>query len=262
MIRLAKLVPFILVVYLLFPALGAVMLLPSTGYIIQVISDPTFLDSFKTSILTAIISTAISAIFGIPLAYTLARKKIKGKSILEAIIISPIVLPPLVTGLFLLSILGPKGPVGFIVEETGLRLTRSMIGIVLAQIAVASPFVVISAKTAFEEIDTKLEYASRLLGKSSIQTFFNVSLPLAKKGIFAGLLMCFTRSIGEFGATFMLAYYPRTLPIHLYVSFLSGGVEKAAPIAVVLWLIGLVFVVLIKLLDVIPGEEIAGTEKY
>ncbi len=262
MIKFSKYIPFVLVIYLLIPAIGAILLLPSTENIEAIISSSAFRTSFRNSLITAGISTAISGGFGIPLAYILARKSIKGKSIIEAIIVSPIVLPPIVTGLFLLSMLGPRGPIGMVADMAGVRITRTLIGIVLAQMAVASPFVIIMAKTAFEEIDRKLEYASRLLGKSRTETFFRISLPLAKRGIVAGLLMCFARSIGEFGATFMLAYYPRTMPVYLYVSFLSGGIEKSAPVAIVLWAFGLLFIFLIRLIERAQGDKIAGIERY
>ncbi len=253
MMRFTRYIPLILLVYLLLPAVGALFLLPSSENIVDVIAGDAFRASFRNSLITAGISTTVSALFGIPLAYFLARKSIKGKGIIEAIVISPIVLPPIVTGLFLLSILGPGGPIGMVADKAGIRITRSLAGIILAQIAVASPFVVIMAKTAFEEIDRKLEYASRLLGKSGLETFFKISLPLAKRGITAGLLMCFARSLGEFGATFMMAYYPRTMPVYLYVSFLSGGIERAAPVAIVLWIFGLLFIFLIRLIEKTPG---------
>ena len=95
------------------------------------------------------------------------------------------------------------------------------------------------------------------MGAGSLKTFLMVSLPLAKRGILAGLLMTFVRSAGEFGATFMLAYFPKTLPVYLYTSYLRGGVQEAAPVALFLLLIGLgVFAVLRAV-----GGGVAGTEK-
>ena len=95
------------------------------------------------------------------------------------------------------------------------------------------------------------------MGKSSFETFVRISLPLARRGIVAGLMMTFVRSIGEFGATFMLAYFPKTLPIYLYTAYLGGGIEKAAPIALMLWLLSLLFVAAIRL----TGDGIAGAGK-
>ncbi len=199
-----------------------------------------------TSLLTAAITTLLASIFGIPLAYYLSNLREPYKTVVEGVIITPIILPPIASGLLLLSILSPSGFLGAVTDALGFRLTMNFAGIILAQLAVASPFLILSAKAGFDSIDRRLEYASRLMGKSELKTFLRVSIPLAKKSIVAGIMMCYVRSFGEFGATFMLAYHPRTLPIELYMSFLSGGVEKASSIAVIFWIIALIFVFLIR----------------
>ena len=251
--RIAGILPYILIVYLSLPVISALMAVKS----ISAIGSEEMLSAFGVSMASASVTTVISAVFGIPLAYRLARNHGRLSQVTEAIVISPIVLPPLVTGLFLLSVLSPAGFIGRIAESAGIELTRTFFAVVLAQVAVASPFTVVSAKAAFEEIDPKLEFASRLMGAGSLKTFLMVSLPLAKRGILAGLLMTFVRSAGEFGATFMLAYFPKTLPVYLYTSYLRGGVQEAAPVALFLLLIGLgVFAVLRAV-----GGGVAGTEK-
>jgi|Deesub1362A_J573_1020465.scaffolds.fasta_scaffold00067_124 molybdate/tungstate transport system permease protein len=250
--KLVKYLSLILLAYLLLPAVAALMnVTPAT---VAAIYEKDLIDSFVVSISSAALTTVISAILGVPLAYFLARSESRWNGLFEAIIISPIVLPPLVTGLLLLSIFSPANLVGSYADKMGIPLTRSFFAVVLAQLAVASPFTIISAKAAFEEVDTKLEFASRLMGKSGLETFIRISLPLAKHGIIAGLMMTFVRSIGEFGATFMLAYFPKTLPIYLYTSYLGGGIERAAPIALMLWLLSLLFVVAIRLM----GDGVVG----
>ncbi len=250
--RLTEILPYLLVIYLSLPLVSAILLIPNM--------DMTDISGIKNammvSISSAFLTTIISGLFGVPIAYRLARVKNRWNQIIEALVISPIVLPPLVTGLFLLSIFSPAGFVGKIVENAGFQITRTFFAVVLAQIAVASPFTIISSKTAFEGIDVKLEFASRLMGVGKIRTFLKISLPLAKKGILAGLLMTFVRAIGEFGATFMLAYFPKTLPIYLYTAYLKGGIESAVPVAIILWVIGLGVFILIRFL----GDGVAGTE--
>ena len=249
--RIARFLPYILVIYLVLPIISAFMLLSSVSLI----------DFFKLSnamfisIASAFVTTIISALFGVPLAYMLARGESRVNYVVEALVISPIVLPPLATGLFLLSIFSPAGFIGNLANGSGFHITRTFFAVVLAQTAVASPFTVMSAKAAFEGVDVKLEFASRLMGAGRLKTFLMVSLPLAKKGIVAGLLMTFVRAVGEFGATFMLAYFPKTLPIYLYTSYLRGGIGEAVPAAIVLWLIGMVVFILMRA----TGDELAGT---
>lgn len=231
---------FILVLYLAIPTISA--LLTFTPSEIAGIDSKIIL----TSIVTAGITTTIASLLGIPLAYRLSRMESRFKAFFEAIIMTPVILPPIATGLLILSVISENGFLEWIQDVTGLRFTRSLIGIVLAQLAVASPFLIISAKAGFDAIDRRLEYASRLMGKSEFETFLKISIPLAMKSILAGIMMCFIRAFGEFGATFMLAYQPKTLPVELYTRFLSGGIVKASSIAVVFWFFAILFVVIIK----------------
>jgi molybdate/tungstate transport system permease protein len=145
-------------------------------------------------------------------------------------VVLPLVLPPVVSGMLLLTVIGPSGLGGL----TDLALTRSLLGVVAAQTFVASPFFVVTAKAAFDGIDDRLEEASRSLGRDWVGTMRSVTIPLAKPGLLAGLVLTFARAMGEFGATMMLAYYPRTLPVQIWASFISDGLDAALPVAVVL----------------------------
>jgi molybdate/tungstate transport system permease protein len=131
-------------------------------------------------------------------------------------------------------VVGPNTLLGDAAAAAGLPLTRSLAGVVLAQTFVASPFVVVTAKAAFEGVDRALEHASRSLGKGRLTTARRVTLPLAAPGVLAGVTLAFARAIGEFGATMMLAYYPRTMPVQIWVSFVSLGLDAAYPVAIVL----------------------------
>jgi molybdate/tungstate transport system permease protein len=115
-----------------------------------------------------------------------------------------------------LTVVGPNTLVGRLAAAGGVPLTRSLAGVVLAQTFVASPFVVVTAKAAFESVDRSLEHAARTLGEGRVATFRRVTLPLAWPGVVAGVTLAFARAMGEFGATIMLAYYPRTPPSRSY----------------------------------------------
>jgi molybdate/tungstate transport system permease protein len=152
-------------------------------------------------------------------------------------VVLPLVLPPTVGGIVLLTVFGPGSPLGDAAVAAGVPLTRSLAGVVLAQTFVASPFVVVTAKAAFDSLDRTLEHASRSLGKSRLTTARHVTLPLAGPGILAGVTLAFARAIGEFGATMMLSYYPRTMPVQIWVAFIELGLDNAYPVAILLVLI-------------------------
>lgn len=222
----------LLLLYYLVPLLS--LLGQSPGVIIGQLSSTPVIRSILTSLGSALTSTVLATAFGVPLAYWLARTNSRRKSFVTALVALPLVLPPIVSGMVLLSVFGPNTPIGAFADSHGIQLTRSFIGVVLAQTFVASPFVVVTSKAAFEGVDRQLEYASRTLGKDTWVTFRNVSLPLAKPGILAGVTLAFARAIGEFGATMMMAYHPRTMPVQVWVSFISDGIDAAFPVAVIL----------------------------
>jgi molybdate/tungstate transport system permease protein len=223
----------LLLCYYLVPLL-ALVVGQSPGAVIDRLTTPTVAAAATTSLIASAASTAIATVFGLPLAYWLARAEGRAKTVVTAFVVLPLVLPPVVSGLVILTVVGPETPVGRLAASAGLSLTRSIAGVVLAQTFVASPFVVVTAKAAFESVDRSLEHASRSLGKSRLATVRQVSLPLAWPGVLAGITLAFARAIGEFGATLTLAYYPRTLPVQIWVSFTTRGVSEAFPVAVVL----------------------------
>jgi len=134
----------------------------------------------------------------------------------------------------------------------GIPLTDSLIGVILAQTFVAAPFVVITARAGFGAVDERLEQASRSLGYGPLGTFWNVSLPLARGAILAGIILTFARAIGEFGATMMVAYNPRTMPTRIWVDFISGGIDAIVPLALALLAITLVVVAAIQRVGRLP----------
>lgn len=248
----AALLGGVLLLYYVVPLIS--LLGQPPGTIIDGLLNENVIRAAVTSSFTALMSTFIATLFGIPLAYWLARAQFRGQSIVTAIVVLPLVLPPIVSGMVLLSLFGPSTSLGTLASAAGFPLTRSFIGIVLAQTFVASPFVVITAKAAFEGIDRQLEYASRTLGKDSLTTFRSVSLPLAKPGIIAGITLAFARAIGEFGATIMMAYYPRTMPVQIWLAFMSSGIDAAFPVSIILLLLSFGALSILTILGKNPWE--------
>ena len=197
---------------------------PQTG---AALSDPVAQGALITSVLSATVTSVITALLGIPLGYILARRNFPGRQVLILLIYLPLVFPPVVSGILLLVLYGPYGLVGGPFASAGLELDSTFVGIVLAQIFVASPFVIIAARSAFEAVDPALEEVAATLGKSAWQIFWRINLPTARLGILAGLLLGWLRALGEFGATAVMAYHPYTLPVYVYVQLSGLGVQPA-----------------------------------
>jgi molybdate/tungstate transport system permease protein len=195
------------------------------------LSDPVALQSLSTSLTSATIATLFMGIFGIPLGYLLARFAFPGKNLVNIAIYIPLVFPPVVSGIILLVLYGPYGLVGGPLTAAGLELDNTTAGIILAQIFVAAPFVIVSARSAFEALDPKLEQVAATLGQNRWQLFWRVSLPLARGGVISGLILGWMRALGEFGATVIMAYHPYTLPVYTYVQLTGIGVPETLPLA-------------------------------
>ena len=253
--RPGRVVPALLGALLLgYFLLPFVAFLSRTGRVAVVagLSEPGAQAAIRNSLLTAPISTAIATVFGIPLAYVLARRSFPGKRVVESIVVLPLVVPPVVGGAMLLTLVGRFTPIGAAAAAVGVPLTDSLLGVVLAQTFVAAPFVVITARAGFGSIDERLERASRSLGYGPVATFRNVSLPLARGAIVAGIVLTFARAIGEFGATMMVAYNPRTMPTRIWVDFIGGGIDEIVPVAVALLAIALLVLTAVQRVGRVP----------
>ena len=163
-----------------------------------------------------IISLPVATFFG----HLLARKVFPGKSLLSLLILFPLALPPVVTGLSLLHFLGRETTVGKLFHSIGLPLTFSLYGAILASFVVGLPLFVMMVRAAFEAVDKRYEDVALTLGLSRTQVFLKITLPLAMPGILAGAVLCFVRAMGEFGATSIIAGNiegeTRTIPLALY----------------------------------------------
>jgi molybdate transport system permease protein len=158
--------------------------------------------AIRLSIRIAIVATVVALPFGIAVAWVLARKQFWGKSLLDGIVHLPLVLPPVVTGYLLLISFGRRGPIGaFLDEYFGIVFSFRWTGAVLACGVMAFPLLVRAIRLSFEAIDRRLEDAASTLGANPVRTFATVTLPLALPGVIAGMVLCFAKALGEFGAT-------------------------------------------------------------
>lgn len=230
-----------MMLYLIGPLVYFLFVLPWPS-VPSTLSDPDAVQALITSAESATIATAFMALFGIPLGYVLARFSFPGKSIVSVAIYLPLVFPPVVSGIILLVLFGPYGLIGGPLTNAGWEVDDTLAGIVIAQIFVAAPFVIVAARSAFESIDPRLEQVAATLGHSRWSLFWRVSLPLARGGIIAGLILAWMRALGEFGATVVLAYHPYTIPVYTFVQLSSVGVAGALPLA--LFSLGLSIVVI------------------
>lgn len=197
------------------------------------------------SLASSALATVIIALWGVPLAYALARSDFRGKSVVETIIDLPILIPQSVVGIALMVLLGPGSPLGQALENAGLTLSGRFIGIVVAQVFVACPFLIKTAQAAFESVPEHLEDVARTLGARPAAAFFRVALPLASRGVFVGFILAWARAISEFGAIILFAANPQTAPLLAHNEFLKTGVSEARPIAVILLIVCLwVFILL------------------
>jgi molybdate transport system permease protein len=155
----------------------------------------------ELSLRIAVTATVVALPFGVAVAWLLARKNFWGKALLDGIVHLPLVLPPVVTGYLLLMTFGRKGLVGGFLEDIGIVFSFRWTGAALACGVMGFPLLVRAIRLSFEAIDRKLEDAASTLGANSVRTFLTITLPLALPGIIAGMVLCFAKALGEFGAT-------------------------------------------------------------
>ena len=157
------------------------------------------------SISVGLASALLILPFGIALAWLFARKEWPLKSVVETIVLLPLVMPPVSTGLILLKIFGRRSPLGQWLYERGIEIVFNWKGVLIAMSVMSFPLLVRSVRTSFAEVNPRLEQIAATLGASPLKIFFVVTVPLAYKGIVAGALLAFSRALGEFGATILLA---------------------------------------------------------
>jgi molybdate transport system permease protein len=213
-------ISLIFTLFILLP-LAAIFLNLNLGTVVMELQNPSVLDAMKVGLATSSLATIISFAFGVPTAYLLATRDFRGKSLVDALLDLPMVLPPAVAGLALLLAFAPRGLLGPALLQLGIILPGNVFAVVLAQLFVASPFILRSAKTAFENVPRKLVDNARILTPSGVRVFLTVTLPLSMYGVMTGLVMTWARSMGEFGATLMFAGnlpgVTQTMPLAIYM---------------------------------------------
>lgn len=194
----------------------------------------------------AALATVLVAAVGIPLAWFMARRRFAGRSVLEAIITVPLVLPPTVVGYLLIMTFGARGWAGaWIHRATDYSIMFRLEGAVLAAAVVALPMLYLPARAAFAAVEKEMEDVATLMGAGRLATFWHVSLPLARRGIAAGLILAFARSLGEFGATAMvLGIQPdrMTLPISIWVDYEQRNLAHATAAVIALTAVSLALI--------------------
>lgn len=191
------------------------------------------------SLKVAFAAVIIVACSSIPIAALMARHEFWGKDVVESVITLPLVLPPSVVGFMLLFVFGKNGPLGKLFEQLfHTRIVFTLTGAVIAAAVVAFPLMYQSVKVAIESVDQNLEKAARTLGASELRVFVTITLPLALNGIVAGLVLAFARSLGEFGATLMIAGNipgkTQTMPIAIYFANEAGDTDQASILVIIM----------------------------
>jgi molybdate transport system permease protein len=217
----------------------------------------------ELSLRIAFVATLFALPFGLAIAWLLARKEFWGKALLDGIVHLPLVLPPVVTGYLLLITFGRRGLVGGFLADIGIVFSFRWTGAALACGVMGFPLLVRAIRLSIEAVDVRLEEASRTLGASPFRVFLTVTLPLALPGIIAGMVLCFAKALGEFGATItFVSNIPgetQTISAAIYTYLqIPGGDASAARLVVVAIVISLIALVLSEWLARRAGTRLHG----
>jgi molybdate transport system permease protein len=208
--------------------------------------------ALKLSLITSTISVLLALLTGTPLAYIQANWRYRGKAFFDVLVDLPIVLPPSVAGIALLMAFGRQGLFGDWLNLLGISLPFTSMAVVMAQVFVSAPFLVRSARIGFASIDPQLDEAAIVEGASNWHVFRHIMLPLSSRALMTGIILCWTRSLGEFGATLLFAGNlegkTQTMPLAIYVGF-EQGLGIALVLSVVLLSVSFVLLVLLRRLE-------------
>ena len=236
-------------VFLALPLVALLARTPWADFLGQ-LTEPAILDALRLSLVTSLAALAVVTVIGVPLAWVLARVEFPGRSLVRALVIVPLVLPPVVGGVALLSAFGRRGLVGAPLYDTfGITLPFTTAAVVVAHTFVSLPFFVLSVEGALRATNREYDVVAATLGATRWTTFRRVSLPLAGPGLLAGLVLGWARALGEFGATITFAgNYPgttRTMPNAIYVA-LQTDQDAALVLSVILMLVSVAVLALLR----------------
>ena len=235
--------------FLVIPLIGLLLETP-WGQLPELLTTPTAIEALRLSLVTSLLAAAAATVLGVPLAWVLARKQFTGQRLVRGIVLLPLVLPPVVGGVTLLTAFGRRGLVGqYLYDWFGIQLPFSTAGVVMAEAFVAMPFLVITVEGALRSIDTRFEQAARTLGASPRTVLFRVTLPMISASLVAGIVLAWARALGEFGATITFAgNFPgvtQTLPLAVY-SALEVSREEAIALSLVLLAVSLTVLISLR----------------
>jgi molybdate transport system permease protein len=223
------------------------------GRFLAALATPGALAALRISAVTTACSLALTVVLGTPLAFALARGRFPGRTIADAVVDLPIVVPPAVAGLALLFVFGRFGLFGPLLGAVHVRVAFTTAAVVLAQLFVGAPFYVRAARAGFAAVDRTVEEASATLGMGPLRTFARITVPLALPALAGGAVLAWARALGEFGATIMVAGnlpgVTQTLPLAVYLGLENGDLDLASALALVLVTVALAVVVVARLLE-------------
>jgi molybdate transport system permease protein len=237
-------------IFLALPILTLVSRSVLNGALASIAGSSALLAALGLSLVTTAVSLVLTIIFGLPLAFVLARRSFRGKWLVEAIVDLPIVLPPAVAGLALLLVFGRRGVLAGPMQAAGIDIAFTVVAVILAQTFVSAPFFVRSARVGIAGVARDLEDAARVDGASEARLFRDVTVPLAGAVLAGGLVMSWARALGEFGATIMFAGSvegrTQTLPLVVYAEFQAGELDASIAGATILVLAALAVLVAVR----------------
>lgn len=233
----------------LFLALPLVLLVAAGASAVpRMLADSELRASLVLTFVTAAAATLIAMLTGTAVAYLLARRAFRGRTLLAAVLDLPLLIPHPVAGIAILLLVSRTTPLGAALLDLGLRVVGTPAGIVAAMLFVSAPLYVSAAREALARVDERYELVARTLGDSPWSAFRRVTLPLARRGLLAAAVATWARAVSEFGAVVVLAYNPRVVSVLSYERLTTGGLAEALPVATVLVLVSLVPLVLLRVL--------------
>ncbi len=238
----------LMLLFIVAPMLGLIFTVKFPA-MYETIKDKEVINSIRLTILISLIATLLSSIGAIPLAYLLARKNFIFKKFVLGIIDLPIVIPHSAAGIAILGVLSRDSLLGEFASKLGIDFIGNPIGIGIAMAFVSVPFLINSAKDGFISVPLEYEKMAQNLGASPLKVFFSVSLPLAKRNIFSGLIMMFSRGLSEFGAVVIIAYYPMVTPVLIFDRFNNFGLQYAKPAALLFIVVTLLLFIFLRYLS-------------
>jgi molybdate transport system permease protein len=235
--------------FLVLPVLGLLVRAP-WSQLGELLTAPGVGEALRLSLISASLATAVSLVLGVPLAWVLARTRLRGRSVVRALVTVPLVLPPVVGGVALFLVLGRQGLIGhWLYTAFGISIPFTTTAVVIAEAFVAMPFLVVSVEGAMRAADARYEDAAATLGADRWTTFRRVTLPLVAPGIGAGAVLCWARALGEFGATITFAgNFPgptQTMPLAVYLA-LQNDPPAAIALSLVLLVVSVATLLLLR----------------